>query len=743
MRHPFSGVDPDALRAAILKDTERAAEDFPKSLAKIERILRSSYPPHVLATLSAYGLRVGVSAAGVTTKTLISGIEQHHIELLQALALRVPSAEWGVEPAASSDIQIVIDELKQLTHDFYRRRLGQVEAAKTPQDKAILALVEKLRMHTQAVRNWGYFNDVVRISKDLYAPLDERLRQFHGFGVVDTMAATEAAMAIVEERINGRWTALRKVFRARTPQRLVRQYFQHFPYVQGDPEAFIAAIPPGASREAVAARILAHSDIFLVPMLSVTAEEVTQRSGLSGEVVEKALAFLSLEPGALHESAAEHLFLDNPIWTAPFVNLKSHFLCAAPQVLFGYVHDVAAKLARLAGETGALEKRRAAFLESAVEGSIRTALPGAQVWSNQTWLVGPDVYETDLVAKLDHTIVIVEAKSGALSPRGLRGDPARVKRHVRDLVGDPAEQSARLEGLIWRAKAGEASALDTLSVFGEGFADADQIVRISVTLDDFSILASSEGELKDAGWIAPDVDLPCTLNIADLTCCIDILETPAHVIHYFSERRRIQKAIDILADELDFLGFYLETGFNVWGVETQGARLSISGASASVDHYYSSRDAGVTTPKPTPRLRPYFKALIRQIEDRRQPHWLSFAVLVLRSLSYDEQRAVENAMTRVKAVVLKSWRDPDHECSIIVTPPPIRDAALLFHVYPPELRSRRNEILDIVSAQGLETSERRRCVVISRATDQWELPYIYLAMAVEPGRTPFWGPLET
>jgi hypothetical protein len=205
-------------------------------------------------------------------------------------------------------------------------------------------------------------------------------------------------------------------------------------------------------------------------------------------------------------------------------------------------------------------------------------------------------------------------------------------------------------------------------------------------------------------------------------------------------RSRIQKAIDIHADELDYLGFYLETGFNIWNIESKKIRLSISGASAAVDRYYSSRDAGVALPKPTLKLRPYFSSVIQRISERKQPHWLSYATLLLRSMSYEEQRQLENALTTLRAGVTRHWRDPSHECSIVVTPSPIRDAALLFYVFPPQHLNCRDETLEILSAQALENSGRSRCVILARNTSMWDEPYTYLAMAIEPGGAPFFIP---
>ena len=50
-----------------------------------------------------------------------------------------------------------------------------------------------------------------------------------------------------------------------------------------------------------------------------------------------------------------------------------------------------------------------------------------------------------------------------------------------------------------------------------------------------------------------DLKLAPTLNIADFACVTDILDVPGISIHYFVERERFQKAVEVVADELDLL----------------------------------------------------------------------------------------------------------------------------------------------------------------------------------------------
>ena len=116
-------------------------------------------------------------------------------------------------------------------------------------------------------------------------------------------------------------------------------------------------------------------------------------------------------------------------------------------------------------------------------------------------------YETDHLASIDDTVILVEDKSHGLTDPGLRGAPQRVREHVKDLIGSPSEQSARLEAMIWRAKAKDQEATQSLALFDVNFAAVERVIRINVTLDDLTMLSSEEGDLKTAGWIRPDLVL--------------------------------------------------------------------------------------------------------------------------------------------------------------------------------------------------------------------------------------------
>jgi hypothetical protein len=731
VRHPFSGADPDALREALAKIGEQKAVDFPRLLGTLIDLIKRKYPPHALATLSSYGLHAGVSDQGVEKKSLSSGLLQFHIELFHALVLTVPDSQWGYEPFDPQEIQVVIDTVKELGDAFHQRRLAVMREDRDDQERTVVTLQEMLRMHTQIVRNWGYYSDVANISGELYGGLDDEFRAALGFTPTEYLTISRLIISTLEDRINQRFRTLKRIFRERKINKFVRRFFKNFPGVEGDPEDFIRIIPPGTPPEAVVARLLTHADIQLPPMYLIPVAEIAEKSGIAEGVIIGMLERLSMFPGELADGDPEHFFLSNPVWLKPVIKIVGDYFCPSPMSFFSHIHNIMRMFAEIGGLGQAIEKRRAIFLEEKVASILQGALPDAEQRSAVKWSWEGVEYETDHLVIFDRTAIIVEDKSAALTAAGLRGAPDRVKRHVRDLILAPSEQSARLQAII-EAAATDEKAKAALLPFKLDLSGVERFARISITLDDFSTLCSMENDLKGAGWIPPETRLATTMNIADLKAVVDILDRPTYLVDYLIERARVQKAVHIVGDELDYLGFYISTGLATYSFEKDGGSLTITGMSSEIDNYYESRDAGVNLPKPKVRTTPYFKSLIGTIEARRFPGWLNVSTDILRAASYDEQKMVEAGFNRIKSSVIKNWRDSKHECCMSLMPPETRNTVILFYAFPEALADKRRETANQLAADALDASNKTRCIVVARCIERWNEPYAFIYVA-RPG----------
>jgi len=675
----------DTFKSTLQKAAQANVDDFPKTLDKLKGLFRDREPTGILASAAMYNLWRFVDSQGVHQKSRVH-LDQHHIELLQAVLLMIPAEEWGAKPVTADVMQAVFEDMPKLAATFLHQRLLAADQAADAANKTILSLQERIRLHTQAVRNWGYYSDVVAISKELYSPLDTAFSAKLGFGISDLIDAMALVVREFECRMNHHLSVLRKVLGGRTIRQMVRLYFKYVPDLVGSPDELIAAFPSGVDREGVMSLIMQHFDLRLSERATFTTEEVAVLSGRPKEMVEKILRAVSRRAGELLTVKPEYLFLSNPVWTSPGIDLGNKFFFAIPQAVLSHIHSIVRNFAESTGFTEPLERARSRYLESKLEMTLRQALPTAVVTPNVTWNVDGEQGETDFLAVIDRAVLIAEAKSHRLTPEGLRGAPDRVKRHIQDLVLKPSLQSARLEAFIEAAKKGDGAAQVLMKKLGIDASRVDSVIRLSVTLDDLSVLSSAEGDFKKAGLVPGNHHLAPAIHIADLMCVIDILSNPVLLLHYLAERAYLQKSFQLFGDELDFLGLYLSTGFNIGGLENQKGFFSPSGMSARVDRYYQGRDAGVKVAKPQPDLQPLFRSIVEKLSDTRPRGWTTAGLRLLGSAAPSEQRAIEEKLNDLRTQVRKRHHDPEHVNSLMIRPPGDRKAIVVFYLFPDSQR---------------------------------------------------------
>lgn len=712
----------EAFRARLREGAVQYVERIPALFSTLQRLFRTHDPVGLISAVTIYGLQRSMRADGSMVHRA-SGLEQHHVELLQAILLSVPYEEWCDAASMPQAVQDTMEALPLLSLGFLAQRINASGDHENIQANTIAALQERIRLHTLAVRNWGYFGDVVSISKEIYAPLGETFLAYHGFAATDVVEIGRAMVDEFERRMQDWSNGMAYSLGAKTAQEMARRYLDLYPDTGPTREYLADLLPPGSTPERGRFILMPHFDLHLPEVVTFDIATVAGLTGLAPERVERVLRALSLKPGLLADQKLEHLFLANPIWLAPAVDLGDEFVVPMPQAITSHIHAILRRLGEEASALKALDAARNQYLERRLVEALRDALPGAMVKPGVTWSIGHQRFETDAIAFIDKVLIIAEAKANHLTPQGLRGAPDRIKRHVRELVIDPSIQSARLESLVWEAKAGSADAARSLAEVG--IADPvmiEHVIRVSVSLDDLSVLSALEKELRDAGWVPEGHELAPMMNIADLIAVADVLDQPIAFLHYLSERGHFQRAFQLMGDELDFLGLYLATGFNL-GATPQDIRLAPSGMSEAIDRYFDARDAGRTVPKPRTRLRPYFASLAKTLSTRRPPGWTIMGMHLLGAASPEEQTRLERLLAKARKAVRTRKPGMEHGAIVSVTPPLDRKASMAFFVHDWADREARNAGVEEAAARTLRESDDAECIVFARHINRWAEPY--------------------
>ena len=407
----ISPSDHPDFQRAVQKMASTGVDEFAKTLELIKEQFRRFSPPGIMATFAAYAFVVGVDDSGTERKAFLKDINQHHAELLQAILLSIPREEWGQEEPIPEVMQVLIDNLPTLSDTFFHQRLLEAEETTDEQEAVIRSLQNRVRLHTQLVRNWGYHTEVLAITKELYGPLDEKFSALHGFTVSDLIEVMHSLVIELRRRVDGHFEILRQVSEGKNAREVFARYCESVPELQESLDEILAVLPTDIDREGAIGLVMAQLNNGLQERATFDSKAVAALTGRSPDVTEKMLGAISLPPAALVDTDPQHLFIGNPIWVAPGIDLEGSFLFSMPQIFFSHIHPIVSRLCEQACVKSDLESERSHFLERKLGEALKKALPGATILSNVQWLSDGREFETDRLTIIDRTVVIAEAKS--------------------------------------------------------------------------------------------------------------------------------------------------------------------------------------------------------------------------------------------------------------------------------------------------------------------------------------------
>jgi len=423
----------------------------------------------------------------------------------------------------------------------------------------------------------------------------------------------------------------------------------------------------------------------------------------------------------------DSLLLDNPVWRKPLINLgRGSFFCALPQTFFSFIFPV---INDLVAEDSSLKRaydhRRAKFLEIEIARTFSNAFPGAEIVTGFQWRDGEQKFENDLLIRMDSHLLLVEAKSGAISWPALRGAPDRARRHIEDLLYAPSAQSARLADRI-RAVVKAPELRDSLLPNLDLRLDLVRtVLRLSVTLENFAAIQSNTQILKMTGWIPKGHKLAPCITLADLNVIFDILEPPGQKVYYLRRRAELEEQMEYLGDELDLLGFYLATGFNIEGTEAEGVGLNIVGMSSRVDKYFIARAEGIICPKPRLRLSKWWTDICSKIEARNFHQWTEVSNILLGV----PLQAQENAYKIFRKLATSVRRNGGgHNDTAFLAPSKFKSDALVLYAFPEYQKDYRYERIHRLASQAFTHPQIERCLVLALDSKKHNYPYGTLAV---------------
>lgn len=149
-----------------------------------------------------------------------------------------------------------------------------------------------------------------------------------------------------------------------------------------------------------------------------------------------------------------------------------------------------------------------------------------------------------------------------------------------------------------------------------------------------------------------DRDLISTISLPDLQIIMNLLPNQAHKIHYLQKRKVVEESFTYFGDELDLLGLYLKTSFNL--PENSETNWIISDLASSVYKFYGTgRFLNDRDEKPSINTTQYFMDIINSLQDRSTPGW-SVLTSFLLNIPHGDQKEIEKGILSLREENLKN-----------------------------------------------------------------------------------------
>lgn len=581
-------------------------------------------------------------------------ILQHHLELLQSLILKHSWAEYKLE---RTDPEPIISLLKDVSWHNIQRRARDLDPNATESSLKSRLVKEDVRIHTQAVRNWGYPQHILDVTKRLLLPLDDKFAAHHG---VNTTACVDFLFDVVkeiEQRASLLMNALIRCYREKNKRKMFESYSEVFSFDPNLDYTSKLIDNPSVSLKDFRNHLFVCYDRLIAIVYRVTAHQLADLRITEGDQAKLLLIVKqwSIPFGGITVSD-DHLFMGSPIRTKPFIEVKerdgeSSFLLPLPGLLISFCLQMIEQLLTTDDLKAAYFKQRSSFLESEVVALLLEKFPSGKVYSGSQWRCPDDgvLYENDALVLVDSTAIICEAKSGRMDDPARRGSDG-LKDEINKLKADPAVQATRFANYLaaspgvhhFDTKRGEVNNVDTTHVRA--------IIPISITLEDLA-MRGTWGDLKAAGMVDQAVPESPSFMLGDFLVIMDVLELEAQRLHYLQRRASFKKHIRFVGDEVDMLALYLKT--RLWFDLAPDTEYSGIGEGTVFNDYYTRTFEGLPATKPVMPLTDRWQSLITRIQDKQQPGWSRITDILL-NVSFQNQTKIEKAIQRLSRRIRKA-----------------------------------------------------------------------------------------
>jgi len=539
----------------------------------------------------------------------------------------------------------VLAEIENLIESIFGRTMmlpfAQAASAGGPDPLSELRFLA--RMEGLFVRYPAYTTHLEASLRDLEARLPEHVSDAVGWTVTEALAINDAALDIIGDRFERRMGEARSVFdelmtavKRRRKGRPV-----HSKFAGTDVLDRLASLTPTEAKAAAGSMVMSWVSLSTREFLTLTAQELSDRSGIDVGRVQTFLSDLSLGFG---DVSPDHYVMPNggtPLQRRPFVAVPGgYFLPVPTHVRWAIRPTLEALINPDSGEAKtadasawhAYDTARAEYVEDRSVNLMNRILRHSTSYTGLKYY--PDAgteAELDGLLILDDTLFILEAKAGSLDEATRRGAPSQLKKDLKKLAGDARKQAVRARDFIMSQEASEFRLQDgtTLTL---NSADYRRAYLVSVTLEALDAFTTHSDEVQALGIYGSDSEPWWLVSLYDLEIIADVCEGSWQFTHFLRQRIRMSDKVRVDAyGEIELFGMYMQGGLHFDDVAKEGAtRVWVDTHSDVFDELFiEGNSEGSSRPKIHQPMPDKMRAMLQDLERKHPPGYLHLAETML------------------------------------------------------------------------------------------------------------------
>ncbi|RPJ78810.1 MAG: hypothetical protein EHM20_03010, partial [Alphaproteobacteria bacterium] len=657
MESPFKDLNQEQLREAFRIIGENSEKEYNEQTTILKKIIYKYDPILLISIISFYGQTIPV----IKNQYCLSEphIPTHLVEILQAFLLTNPINEYSLNShslAPQSEIDEIIASLEKITTSIQYMHYRNIDVC---ENNTTLWIINFIRSNTLAVRNWGYPQQISSVINEIYGPIDNEIEQTLGYKITLIYEVFEKIKDIITNKTNILMKIKTLLYKAKNTEEFVNLYNELIPTTTVTVHDINRILKQWkVDFNTGKLELLSHSDLYCNNIFTINTSDFFENysGNYEKDKIQHFLDSISLSFGDLHDYPEDRIFLDNPIWEKPFIKLDCDvFLLPIPNLLSCFCMQLFDNI--LSPNEHLLSiylKNKSIYLQKHTEEVIKQAFPKAEIWSENLW---GDIYENDILIKIDSYLFVIELKSGKISDSARRGSDIRLKNDLKKIILDSSIQTTKFIDFLCKqkgyvdlkSKSGVVTRIDLTTVYS--------INGFNVSFEVLSFMGTQINDMQRAGILPKDIEvIPC-ISIHDLEIIFEILETSCEKIHYLVRRSEFSKNAKFIGDEMDLLSFYIDTGFNIGEDEYSGQPLHLWGMSEDFDPYFMKTYTGKNISKPRRHLTKWWRSILEKLEERQTPRWSELGVILLNVTHKDQDKLEREFIKRQNYVRKESdWK---------------------------------------------------------------------------------------